>query len=113
MPFDVFALRDRVVGEYREYFESFVHIFDRRVEAFVRDKLAEGELWPDAVLQLNPAYAPARPWAISRGTARSRRRRRATSALRFACTGISTRRSRLPGAASPTSSRPAPGRARA
>ncbi len=58
MPFDVFAMRDRVVGEYREYFESFVHILDSRIEAFVRQKLAEGELWPDAVLQLNPAYSP-------------------------------------------------------
>ena len=58
MAFDVFALRDSVVQEYRDYFESFDHILDSRIEAFVRDKLAEGELWPDAVLQLNPAYAP-------------------------------------------------------
>jgi ATP-dependent helicase YprA (DUF1998 family) len=58
LAFDVFALRDRVVEEYREYFESFVNILDPRIEAFVRAKLAEGELWPDAVLQLNPAYAP-------------------------------------------------------
>lgn len=49
MAFDVFALRDRVVEEYREYFESFVNILDPRIEAFVRAKLAEGELWPDAV----------------------------------------------------------------
>lgn len=58
MPFDVFALRNEVVGEYRDYFESFVNILDPRVQAFVRDKLAEGELWPPAVLQLNPSYAP-------------------------------------------------------
>ena len=58
MAFDVFKLRDRVVGEYRDYVQSFIHIYDQRIEGFVRDKLAEGELWPDAVLQLNPAYAP-------------------------------------------------------
>src|SRR5687767_7626879 len=56
--FDVFRLRDRVVGEYRDYVESFVHIYDQRIEGFVREKLDEGELWPDAVLQLNPAYEP-------------------------------------------------------
>ena len=58
MPLDVFKLRDRVVGEYQDYVESFVHIYDQRIERFVRDKLDEGELWPDAVLQLNPAYEP-------------------------------------------------------
>ena len=53
---DVFALRDRVVGEYRDYVESFINISDPSIDAFVRARLAEGELWPDAVLQLNPAY---------------------------------------------------------
>ena len=56
MAFDVFGLRDHVVHEYREYVESFIHIRDRRIERFVQDMLARGELWPDAVLQLNPAY---------------------------------------------------------
>src|SRR5205823_8633884 len=59
MTFDVFGLRDHVVGEYRDYVESFIHIRDGRVERFVQDMLARGELWPDAVLQLNPAYEPA------------------------------------------------------
>ena len=56
MPFDVFRLRDHVVQEYRDYVESFVHVLDPRINAFVRERLAEGELWPEAVLQLNPAY---------------------------------------------------------
>ena len=55
---DVFALRERVVAEYREYVESFVNILDERIDAFVRDRLAGGELWPEAMLQLNPAYEP-------------------------------------------------------
>ena len=54
----VFGLRDRVVGEYRDYFESFVNILDERLGGFVREKLAEGELWPEAILQLNPAFEP-------------------------------------------------------
>ncbi len=74
---DVFALRDRVVGEYREYFESFVGILDPQIERFVQGRLAEGALWPDAVLQLNPAYEDAetlddlaRARRIDPGTAR-------------------------------------------
>lgn len=59
MTFDVFALRERVVGEYREYFESFVRIDDPRIDSFVQKTLARGEPWPDAILQLNPAYQPA------------------------------------------------------
>jgi ATP-dependent helicase YprA (DUF1998 family) len=55
---DVFSLRDRVVGEYRDYVESFVNILDVKIEDFVRDRLQGGELWPEAVLQLNPAYEP-------------------------------------------------------
>ena len=39
LAFDVFKLRDRVVGEYKDYVESFVHIYDQRIEGFVRDKL--------------------------------------------------------------------------
>src|SRR3990172_10240526 len=53
---DVFRLREAVVGEYRDYVESFVRVLDPRIDGFVREKLAAGELWPDAVLQLNPAY---------------------------------------------------------
>ncbi len=55
---DVFGLRDRVVGEYRDYVESFVNILDEGIAHFVHRRLDEGELWPDAVLQLNPAYLP-------------------------------------------------------
>src|SRR5262245_23378840 len=56
MGFDVFQLRDEVVGEYREYFESFVNVLDPRLDAYVRKTLHQGELWPEGVLQLNPAY---------------------------------------------------------
>jgi len=59
MTFDVFGLRNHLVGEYRQYVESFIHIRDQRIESFVQDMLAQGELWPDAVLQLNPAYESA------------------------------------------------------
>ena len=59
MPFDAFALRERVVQEYRDYVESFVRVLDPGIDQFVRKQLEKWELWPDAVLQLNPAYEQA------------------------------------------------------
>src|SRR5579875_2218568 len=58
MTIDVFELRDRVVEEYREYVKSFITIADERLAAFAREQLERGTLWPDAILQLNPAFAP-------------------------------------------------------
>src|ERR1019366_9997719 len=55
---DVFALRDRVVADYRGYIESFVRIRDERVAGFVDQVFERGDLWPEAILQLNPAYEP-------------------------------------------------------
>ena len=77
MTFDVFAMRERVVQEYRDYVESFVRVFDQRVDEFVRRQLEGGELWPPVVLQLNPAFEPdltlrelANAGTIARETAR-------------------------------------------
>ncbi len=53
---DIFALCDRVVAEYRDYVRSFVHVRDPRLRTFVDREIDGGRLWPDAVLQLNPAY---------------------------------------------------------
>jgi hypothetical protein len=53
---DVFALRERVVNDYRNYIESFVRIRDKRIDGFVHEQFASGALWPDPILQLNPAY---------------------------------------------------------
>jgi hypothetical protein len=55
---DVFALREKVVSDYRHYIESFVRINDERIDTFVKEQFESGALWPDAILQLNPAYEP-------------------------------------------------------
>lgn len=60
MALDVFQLRDRVVDEYRGYVESFIKIRDERIDDHVRQALAGGALWPDPLVQLNPAYQPGR-----------------------------------------------------
>ena len=56
MPLDVFQLCNSVVSEYRDYVQSFVQVLDPRIDDYVKRMLAEGKLWPDAVLQLNPAF---------------------------------------------------------
>jgi very-short-patch-repair endonuclease len=55
---DVFALREKVVSDYRHYIESFVRINDEDINDFVKEQFETGVLWPDAILQLNPAYQP-------------------------------------------------------
>jgi ATP-dependent helicase YprA (DUF1998 family) len=57
---DIFALRDKIVSDYKQYIESFIRIRDERIDGFVQDELKRGALWPEAILQLNPAYEPGR-----------------------------------------------------
>ena len=56
MPLDVFQFRATVVKEYKDYVRSFVRVLDDRIDEFVNSRLEQGELWPEAVLQLNPAF---------------------------------------------------------
>jgi ATP-dependent helicase YprA (DUF1998 family)/very-short-patch-repair endonuclease len=53
---DVFALRNRLIQEYRDYVTSFVEIADGRIKERVTQALDEGALWPEPLIQLNPAF---------------------------------------------------------
>ncbi len=53
---DIFNLRDEVIGDYRKYIESFLKIWDERVQSFVHGELEQGELWPAPLIQMNPSY---------------------------------------------------------
>ena len=53
---DVFGLRERVIGDFQQYVESFLHIDDPRIANFARERLQAGVLWPDPILQLSPSY---------------------------------------------------------
>jgi hypothetical protein len=55
---DVFGLRDRVIGDYSEYVQSFIRIKDDRIRAYVDEQLGRGRLWPDPLVQLNPSFEP-------------------------------------------------------
>ncbi len=55
---DVFAIRDRLIGDYAAYIKSFINIQDQHIRAVIDRELREGLLWPDPLLQLNPSFEP-------------------------------------------------------
>ena len=55
---DVFDLRDKVIDEYADYVGSFVTIDDPRIRDHVDREVGSGILWPQPLIQLNPAFEP-------------------------------------------------------
>ncbi|RMH21644.1 MAG: DEAD/DEAH box helicase [Acidobacteria bacterium] len=55
---NVFELRDRLVGDYASYIRSFIRIRDPRIDRLVQAELDRGLLWPEPLIQLNPAFEP-------------------------------------------------------
>ncbi len=54
---DVFALRDRLIDDYRDYVSSFIRIRDDRIREKVDSWFSQGRLWPDPMVGLNPTFA--------------------------------------------------------
>ena len=55
----IFDLHRNVVRDYQRYVQSFLSISDDRIRDYVEKQLVdEAVFWPDALLQLNPAYQP-------------------------------------------------------
>lgn len=55
---DVFDLRHRVIDQYSDYVGSFVTMRDQRIREHVEGELRSGALWPQPLIQLNPAFEP-------------------------------------------------------
>jgi ATP-dependent helicase YprA (DUF1998 family) len=55
---DVFELHQRVVDHYASYVRSFLAIREPDTQAFVGQYLAERNLWPEPLIQLNPSFEP-------------------------------------------------------
>lgn len=54
----IFDLHSQVLADYRDFVRSFIEIADARAREFVEQALAEqGDLWPEPLVQLSPAYA--------------------------------------------------------
>ena len=56
---NVFEVHRQIVGDYAQYIRSFVNISDPEIAEKVKDSLAEGSLWPQPLLQFNPAHEQA------------------------------------------------------
>ena len=58
---DIFRVHNRIVDDYSTYVDSFLSINDAGIRDYVHRELIAGrKLWPDALLQLNPAYERAK-----------------------------------------------------
>ena len=57
---DVFSLRDRVVDDYQRYVRGFVSVSEPNARRFVEGYFNAETLWPEPLVQLNPAFEPGR-----------------------------------------------------
>lgn len=73
---DVFALRKRVIEDYRNYVRSFVVIKDDDIREHVDRAMDARLLWPEPLILLNPAFEPGDPLEVlpRRSTRRQGRR---------------------------------------
>ena len=55
---NIFDLRERLITDYSAYTQSFLQIRDDRIRSYVQEKLQQGLLWPETLIQLNPSFEP-------------------------------------------------------
>ena len=48
---------NRLIGDYASYIQSFIQIRDPQISDYVQQKLQEGVLWLEPLIQLNPLFA--------------------------------------------------------
>ena len=53
---DIFQYRDDLIGDYSSYVKGFLEVQDTEVEQFITSRLDGGFLWPEPLVQLNPAF---------------------------------------------------------
>ena len=56
---NVFDTHRKIVEDYARYIRSFINISDKEISQKVEDSLSGGSLWPQPLLQFNPAYEQA------------------------------------------------------
>lgn len=56
---NVFHTHARIVEDYATYIRSFLNIADPAIRAVVEGELEKGKLWPEPLLQFNPAFEMA------------------------------------------------------
>ncbi|GAB3869216.1 DEAD/DEAH box helicase [Hymenobacter segetis] len=55
---NVFTLHKKLISEYQAYIKGFINIKDEAIRNQVTAALSENKLWPEPLLQFNPAFKP-------------------------------------------------------
>ena len=55
---NVFELRNQLITDYGYFVRGFIHIQDGRLRDKIEEELRAGLLWPEPLIQLNPAFEP-------------------------------------------------------
>ena len=55
---NIFDFRRRLVDDYAGYTRAFIRVREPKLSEFVDRQLDEGVLWPEPLIQLNPAFEP-------------------------------------------------------
>ncbi len=55
---NIFDFRRRLVDDYAGYTRGFIQVREARLRGFIDRQLDEGVLWPEPLIQLNPAFEP-------------------------------------------------------
>ena len=53
---DIFNLHSLIVDDYKSYIQSFININDPDIREVVENELKKGKLWPEPLIQFNPAF---------------------------------------------------------
>ena len=56
---NVFEVHRSIIDDYSRYIRSFIRIEDDEIRNVVEDELGKGKLWPEPLLQFNPAFKSA------------------------------------------------------
>lgn len=54
---NIFELQEDIISKYSKYISSFLDIQDKRIKRAVTEYIQNQELWPQPLIQFNPAYA--------------------------------------------------------
>jgi len=57
---NIFQFRNKLIEDYKSYVQSFIRIKEPRIRKFVEDNMGSGFLWPNPLIQLNPAFEPGK-----------------------------------------------------
>ena len=53
---DIFQIHSQIVADYKSYIRSFINIKDAAIRNAVETELEKGRLWPEPLIQFNPAF---------------------------------------------------------